>query len=150
MANVNRLLLVEDNSDIRESLGLIFSTSGYQVTECANGATAIEEAIRALPAVAIIDVGLPDIDGFKVAAKIRQIEKRRQVPNPAILVALTGRDPAPTRRESSSSGFDLHYTKPVEPTALVEEIELIKSGRLDDAVKIRGGSEKKSRWRRRF
>ena len=123
MRAANKVLLVEDNHDIREVFAMILATFGYDVTECAEGLTAIEKATELRPDVAIIDVGLPDIDGFGVACGLRELEMQRGQGERAILVALTGRDGAPTRRQTRKAGFDLYFTKPVELKTIHADIQ---------------------------
>ena len=121
----DRLLLVEDNNDVREVFRMILTSHGYDVIECADGASAVDQAKRNTPSVAIIDVGLPDINGYQVAKRIRQIESE-SARRPAILVALTGRAGAPSRRQSIEAGFDLHFAKPVELKTICAEIKALQ------------------------
>lgn len=117
-----RLMLVEDNNDNREVFAMILSAYGYSVTECADGSSAIQQASEQLPNVAIIDIGLPDLNGYEVAKAIRSLSGSQNAPEP-LLVALTGRGGAPSVAQSKSAGFDLHFSKPAEIKKIHAEIE---------------------------
>ena len=129
------LLLVEDNNDVREVFRMILTAHGYDVTECSDGESAIHQAQQCKHDVAIIDVGLPDMNGYQVAARIRKLEHER-AKRPAILVALTGRGGAPSRRQAFEAGFDLHFSKPVEIKTICAEINAMQI-----AARYNGGSE---------
>jgi signal transduction histidine kinase/CheY-like chemotaxis protein len=78
------ILVIEDNADARESLRMLLEIAGHAVSEAANGAAGVEYALKHEPSVALVDIGLPDIDGYEVARRIRSAK-------PAIrLIALTG------------------------------------------------------------
>ncbi len=121
----NKLLLVEDHNDVREVFRMILTAQGYDVTECPDGKSAVAKANDCLPDIAIIDIGLPDINGYQVASQIRQIENS-SAKKRSILVALTGRGGVPSRRQSFEAGFDLYFTKPVELKTVCAEIKAIQ------------------------
>ena len=121
-----KLFLVEDNDDVREVFAMILSAHGYDVVECPNGSSAVQQARQIRPTVGIVDVGLPDIDGYQVAAEIRKIERELALP-PSILVALTGHGGAPSRRQAYEAGFDLHFAKPVELKTICAEIKNLQN-----------------------
>jgi CheY-like chemotaxis protein len=110
-----RVLVVEDQTDVRDSLRLVLEDAGYQVFEATDGPGAIEAVERYEPAAAIIDIGLPRFDGYEVAKRVRRMSH-----GPAmLLVALTGYGPQ-TRNRAHEAGFDLHLIKPVNAAQLHE------------------------------
>jgi len=106
----SRVLVVEDNADAAESLMMVLQLSGHQVTVAGNG----QEALKVLGAddfdVALIDIGLPDIDGYEVARRIRALPKSKIT----VLAALTGYGQQRDRQMALSAGFDRHFMKPVD------------------------------------
>ena len=111
-----RILVVEDNEDGRELLRAMLEAYGHEVHDAADGESAIQRAHEVRPHVAIIDIGLPGIDGYTVAARIRSAERGASRMH---LIALTGYGTEQDRRRSADAGFDAHLTKPVEPDALI-------------------------------
>jgi CheY-like chemotaxis protein len=109
------ILIVEDNADARETLQLLLQLEGHQVTAADTGRHAVEQAATAHFDVAMVDIGLPDIDGYEVARQIRA--KRGREP---FLVALTGYGQAEDRERSAAAGFDAHLVKPVDPDSLLK------------------------------
>ena len=113
-----RVLLVEDNADARAMLRRILEMEGHQVYEAADGEAGLEAALRLRPDVALIDVGLPGLDGYEVARAIRRRD------GAAIrLVALTGYGQPEDRRYALAVGFDAHLVKPASPGALLSAIQ---------------------------
>jgi signal transduction histidine kinase len=112
------VLLIEDNDDAREALRLGLEMAGHRVRVASDGPSGIERALEARPDVAVIDVGLPGLDGYQVAQSLRQKLGRE-----LLLVALTGYGQSDDRRRAREAGFDVHLTKP----AGVEELERILS-----------------------
>ena len=107
-----RILIVEDNEDTRRMLRGALALEGHQVTEASDGAAGIEAAAQAHPEIAIIDIGLPDIDGYEVARRLRRGG------DATVLVALTGYGQAEDRRRALAAGFHAHLVKPVTPEGL--------------------------------
>jgi PAS domain S-box-containing protein len=103
-----RILLVDDNRDAARSAELVLRQAGHDVIVAHNGRSAIEIALRHRPDIAVLDVGLPQIDGYGVA---RELRRQTTIP----LVALTGYAP----EESTSLLFDAYLVKPVEPEELL-------------------------------
>jgi CheY-like chemotaxis protein len=114
-----RVLIVEDNTDAREVLRLALTLDGHQVHEAADGAEGVEAALRLAPDAALIDVGLPTLDGYAVARQIRAAERGTRM----LLVALTGYGQAEDRRRALEAGFDVHLVKPVTPERLTEVLQ---------------------------
>lgn len=102
-----RILIVEDNDDSRQMLHDLLKLCGHCVREAADGRQGIETIRRHPPDVALIDIGLPDLDGYQVAQMVRAEGKA------VYLVALTGYGQPDDRRRALAAGFDAHMTKPV-------------------------------------
>jgi CheY-like chemotaxis protein len=109
------VLLIEDNCDARQSLRTLLEHEGHAVDEAADGATGLAHAEASEPDIVLIDIGLPNLDGYEVARRIRARRGARP-----ILVAITGYGQADDRRRALEAGFDAHLTKPVVPDHLVE------------------------------
>ncbi len=110
-----RVLLVEDNADSREMLRMALALAGHEVHEAADGPAGIELATAVAPDVALIDVGLPGMDGYDVARHIRRTERGRTIR----LVAVTGYGQVEDQLRAMDAGFDAHLTKPVMPERLL-------------------------------
>ena len=108
-----RVLVVEDSVDSAETLGELIRRWGHEVQLAHDGATALRVARQFKPHVILLDIGLPDIDGYTVAHRLRGEDLGGE-----ILVALTGYGEAQDRARAEQAGFDRHLTKPVEPQAL--------------------------------
>jgi len=116
-----RILVADDNSDALESLATLLELGGHEVFSAANGALALESAERHLPEVALLDIGMPKLDGYEVARRIRAQPWGRRI----TLVALTGWGQESDRRRSGEAGFDSHLVKPLDLdklTALLERL----------------------------
>ena len=109
-----RVLVVDDNRDLAESLAVVLRLWGHDVRVAYDGRSALETAQEYTPEVVLLDIGLPQLDGFEVARRLRQRPELRQ----ARLVAITGYGRDEDRRRSAEAGFDLHLTKPVDPLDL--------------------------------
>jgi signal transduction histidine kinase/CheY-like chemotaxis protein len=111
-----RVLVVEDREDVRESLGMLLGLWKHDVAFASNGLDAVASARTTQPDVAIIDVGLPGIDGYEVARRIR--DGRMPWARTVKLLALTGYGRADDRTRALEAGFDHHLVKPVDPELL--------------------------------
>jgi two-component system CheB/CheR fusion protein len=109
-----RILLADDNPDALESLAAVLRLRGHEVFSASNGATALETAVRHVPDIALLDIGMPLLDGYEVARRIRAEEWGKSV----TLVALTGWGQESDRRRSQEAGFDTHLVKPLDPDRL--------------------------------
>lgn len=118
-----RILLVEDNDDARETLRHLLELEGHVVHEAEDGTGAVEVALREQPDVAIIDIGLPGLDGYEVARRIRWRPEGQRI----VLVALTGYGTADDHARSQAAGFDAHLVKPVDPGTLTRTIARVPS-----------------------
>jgi signal transduction histidine kinase/CheY-like chemotaxis protein len=115
-AGARRVLVVEDNEDAREALTLLLEESGHEVRAAADGFEALQEAEQFMPNVVLLDIGLPGLDGYAVARKLRELP----CCSGAVLVAITGYGQPEDRALARAAGFDHHLLKPVEPTRLFE------------------------------
>jgi signal transduction histidine kinase/CheY-like chemotaxis protein len=113
-----RILLVEDNADVRASLGELLRDAGYEVTEAADGEEGVAAALRERPDAVLVDIGLPQLDGYGVARRIR-----RDLPASVFLIALTGYGSGEDRRRAFDAGFDDHLTKPITLRAVLDLLE---------------------------
>ena len=103
------ILLIEDDDDTRMMLHAALEFGGHEVREARDGKSGLALAAQALPDVAVIDLGLPDIDGLEVARRLRSTQGKRRL----ALVALTGFGGPDDQRRALDAGFDVHLTKPV-------------------------------------
>jgi CheY-like chemotaxis protein len=110
-----RVLVIEDNDDGRAMLVTMPGLYGHEVYAAATGREGVEEAARRSPDVALIDIGLPDMDGNDVGRRLRE----RLGPSVRLL-ALTGYGQPGDRERSALAGFDTRPVKPVEPATLAE------------------------------
>jgi PAS domain S-box-containing protein len=110
-----RILLIEDNDDAREMLALSLRLHGHTTHEARNGREGIEVAAKVAPEVVLVDIGLPDIDGYEVARQLRSLLGCR-----ASLMALTGYGQPEDRGRTAEAGFDVHLVKPVHPDAIAD------------------------------
>jgi len=111
-----RILLVEDNEDAQTVLTMLLELWGHEVDTANDGLAGIACAVRGRPDIALIDLGLPGIDGFEVARRIRATPEGRDI----MLVALTGYGSATDRDNALAAGFDVHAVKPIDPAKLLE------------------------------
>ncbi len=110
------VLLVEDSEDNREMLQDLLEMDGFRVDVAATGAEAVSQALALRPQIAIVDIGLPIMDGFEVARRVRAA-----LGASISLVALTGYGRAEDRRQTAEAGFDAHLTKPID----LKELEAV-------------------------
>ena len=111
-----RILIADDNNDALESLATLLQLSGHEVYTATNGGTALQSAERHLPEVALLDIGMPLLDGYEVAKRIRAQPWGQRI----TLVALTGWGQDSDRRRSREAGFDSHLVKPLDLETLTD------------------------------
>jgi signal transduction histidine kinase len=110
----HRILLADDNRDALESLATLLQCDGHEVRTAADGAEALEVAAECHPDIVLLDIGMPKLDGYEVARRIRAEPWGKS----AVLIALTGWGQDEDRRRSREVGFDSHLVKPLDPEAL--------------------------------
>jgi signal transduction histidine kinase len=111
-----RILVADDNADALETLATVLELGGHEVFSAANGSLALESAERHLPEVALLDIGMPLLDGYEVARRIRAQAWGKRI----TLVALTGWGQDSDRRRSQEAGFDSHLVKPLDLDKLTQ------------------------------
>ena len=111
-----RVVLIEDNDDIRDSLASILVRWGHEVTAEADGPSGLARVLELKPDVALVDIGLPGMNGYDVARRIRAATDAVR------LIAITGYGQPADRERALEAGFDAHLLKPVPPEALAREL----------------------------
>ncbi len=131
----HRILVADDNYDSATSLSILLNDAGYDVRTAGDGVQALETAAQFRPDIALLDIGMPKLNGYDVARQIRKQPWGGQV----LLIALTGWGGADHRQQTTQAGFDRHLTKPVDPAALTRLLLalLTETGsRASDSVSI--------------
>jgi signal transduction histidine kinase len=113
-----RVLLIEDNEDGREMMATMLATYGFPTRQAADGIEGVQMAADEAPDVALVDIGLPGMDGYEVARRLRASEPTQHIK----LIALTGYGLAEDQRRVLEAGFDLHLVKPVDMDQLLAAI----------------------------
>jgi CheY-like chemotaxis protein len=119
-----RILIVDDHPDITEALGLFLRGEGFPTVVAEDGRTALIEFERVNPAVVVLDLGLPDLDGVDVARRIRSLPGRAHVP----IIAVTGWGQEADRQRTLDAGVMQHLVKPVDPLSLLQAIDRVLGG----------------------
>ncbi len=112
------ILVVDDFQDNREMFAEFLSLSGYRVAEACNGREALEQAFSLLPDAILMDLSLPELDGWEATRRLKRDARTRHIP----VIALTGHALADHSREAREAGCDAFLTKPCMPEALVAEL----------------------------
>jgi CheY-like chemotaxis protein len=110
-----RVLVVDDNRDAADMLGIVLEQAGYEPTVFYDGPTALAGVGELAPEIAILDIGLPEMNGYAVA---RALRGRADLPEGLALVALTGWGSQGDKEKAADAGFDVHLTKPVDGASL--------------------------------
>jgi PAS domain S-box-containing protein len=111
-----RVLVVDDNEDAASTVAELLQMSGNEVDVVHDGAGAVSHTAAFRPHVVLLDIGLPDFDGYEAARRIRRLQGVRQ----PVLIALTGWGQQQDKDAAARAGFDHHWTKPVDPARLQE------------------------------
>ena len=122
------ILIVEDNQDGREMLRLVLELWGHHVEVAGDGLEGLQKALASHPEIALIDIGLPYLDGYQVAKRLRQDLGCR-----ILLIACTAYGSLEDRRRALDAGFDIHLVKPVD---LDELAHWLKRERLNPSSKL--------------
>ena len=109
-----RILVVDDNHDSALSLAMMLSIMGHETRTAHDGESAVATAESFLPEVVLLDIGLPKLNGYEVAQRIREQSWGASM----FLIAVTGWGQEEDRQRSSEVGLNVHMVKPVEPAAL--------------------------------
>jgi CheY-like chemotaxis protein len=111
----SRILVVDDHADTAASLARLLEIYGYQVQTARDGGEAIAIALRWRPQFVLLDIGLPGMDGYQVAATLRQEESCQDT----VIIAVTGYGWSEDRDRSRQAGIDHHLLKPIDPRVLL-------------------------------
>ena len=109
-----RILVVEDNADFQELLAMSASAWGHEVETASDGREGLERILRGDLELALVDIGLPVLDGYEIAQRVRSDPRGKEI----ALVALTGYGSKDQRDLALESGFDCVLVKPVDPAVL--------------------------------
>src|SRR5579871_5333729 len=110
-----QILIIEDNKDGREMLRLVLELWGHQVEVAADGQEGVQKALASHPEIALIDIGLPHLDGYQVARRLRS-----ELGSGIFLIACTAYGSPDDRRRALEAGFDLHLRKPMDLDLLAQ------------------------------
>lgn len=110
---MRRVLVADDNADAADSLALLLRARGYLVHVAYDGRSALEMARRARPDIALLDVILPQIDGYELGKALR-----REFGSALRMLAVTGFSSDEDRRKAQEAGFDQYVVKPLDPAFL--------------------------------
>jgi PAS domain S-box-containing protein len=124
-----RILVVDDNVDAANMIAMMLRLYGHQAETVYSAKSALEMAVEYRPDFVVLDIGLPGMDGYEVARRLRQIPELKDTP----LIAATGYGQDADRQRSEEAGFDYHLVKPIDPEKLQSVLELL--GRLPRSAK---------------
>jgi CheY-like chemotaxis protein len=113
-----RVLVVDDNIDAAESIAVFLRLEGHEVRTVSDGPQAVAIAQVFAPQVAVVDIGLPGMNGYEVARRLRQ----KGTEGPSLLIALTGYGQKEDRARSVEAGFHHHFVKPADPRSIQSAI----------------------------
>jgi PAS domain S-box-containing protein len=113
-----RILIADDNPDVTESFEVMLRMLGHEVTTAFDGLEALQRAEEFRPEVIVLDVGMPKLDGYETARRIRQQSWGRDV----VLIAVTGWGNEKDKTESAEAGFDIHLVKPVDADTILNSL----------------------------
>jgi CheY-like chemotaxis protein len=125
-----RILVVDDNHDSALSLAMMLSIMGHDTRTAHDGESAVATAENFLPDVVLLDIGLPKLNGYEVAQRIRESAWGASM----FLIAVTGWGQDEDRQRSSEVGLNVHMVKPVEPAALEKLLADLRPDKKDPQV----------------
>lgn len=114
-----RVMVVDDNQDAAISMGLVLSAAGYVVKTCFDGSEALAQAAWFRPDACILDITMPGMNGYELAKRLRE----RNANRPPVLATITGYDDFAHLDRAAEAGFDLHFTKPADPTEVANQLQ---------------------------
>jgi CheY-like chemotaxis protein len=118
----SRVLVIDDNLDVTDMLAVYLQQIGHDVIRAHDGQSGLDAATREAPDVIVCDIGLPGLDGYEVARRLREVPHLRS----SLLIAVSGYGEAAHREKARAAGFSHYITKPADPVALAD---LIANGR---------------------
>ena len=113
-----RILIADDNVDAAESLAMLLRLHGHDTRVTHDGREAVDAYVAFRPHIALLDLGMPELSGYEVATRIRQLPEGGRV----VLAALTGWGQEENKRRTRDAGFDMHFTKPVDVEELIAAV----------------------------
>ena len=116
-----QVMVVDDNVDAAEMLAMFLETTGHRVSIEHHALQVVNRAQALVPDVFLLDIGLPDLDGYALARQIRAVPKLAG----AVLIAVTGYGDEQARQEASAAGFDHHFVKPIETAKLIALLDTL-------------------------
>jgi PAS domain S-box-containing protein len=122
-----RVLVVDDSADVAESMSVLLELLGHDVQSAGDGLTALDLAESFRPDIVLLDIGMPRMNGYEVARRLRQTSAGQR----AVLIAMTGWGQEEDRRRTKDAGFDHHLTKPVELDHLEQLVQQLVTERVD-------------------
>lgn len=116
-----KILVVDDNVDAADTLSILLQMSGHALTVAHDGAAALKALTMDVPDVILLDIGLPGMNGYEVAQRVREIPALARTR----LIAMTGYGQESDKQAAAEAGFDAHLVKPVDYAVLAEMIEAL-------------------------
>jgi CheY-like chemotaxis protein len=113
-----RVLVVDDNKDAAETLGVLLEAAGYEVQTCFDPEAALAAADRFGPDACVLDINMPGMDGYELARKLREKDPE----HPPVLATVTAYEDYSHLTRAADAGFDLHFTKPADPAELLDQL----------------------------
>ena len=120
-----RILVADDVPDAANALSMLLELEGHEVTVAIGGSQAVALSRSVSPQVAILDIGMPDINGYDVARSLRQEVWGQDIH----LIALTGRDDKESHRRAVAAGIQQYVVKPIDPSQFLKLIDEIEPSR---------------------
>ena len=114
-----KVLIVDDNQDLAEAAHLFLEAHGHEVRTAQDGPCALRVAMDFQPEAVVVDIGLPEMDGYELARRLREI-----LPGLSV-AALSGWRIDPGDRRARDSGFSTYFTKPADPEKLLEFVAIL-------------------------
>jgi len=116
-----RVLVVDDNVDAANMIAMMLQLFGHQTETVYSAQRALEMAVEYRPDFVVLDIGLPGMDGYEVARRLRQIPELKDIR----LIAATGYGQDADRQRSEEAGFNYHLVKPIDPEKLQKVLEML-------------------------
>ncbi len=135
-----RILIADDNRDSADSLAMLLKIKGYEVGTAYDGEQAVEAAEALRPDVALLDIGMPNLNGYDACRRIREQPWGQGM----FLIALTGWGQEEDRRRTEEAGFDQHMVKPVDPAALMKLLASLSAKQGGQLIGSRRGARRKT------
>jgi two-component system alkaline phosphatase synthesis response regulator PhoP len=125
-----KLLLVDDDEDILEFMGYSFNKFGYDVYKAKNGIEAIEQAVNILPEIIILDIMMPEMDGFDTCKKLRKIKVLKH----ALIVFLSAKGDIDSQTKGFKIGADDYFKKPIKPNVILDRLLELQKNKMNNQI----------------